>query len=460
VNVYSEERKQMSDNDHSLLEEAKQRHAESVARLDELNTRIKALPDDASTDEVEFLRASFEKEKGTAKRWAEAVERTGVILDARNAVRPQNADDPDAKPQRIEVKEPLTYRQNGPHSFFRDQFAAAQGDGEAAMRLQRHSQEMRVEMRDLSGAATAGGEFVPPTYLNDQWITLARSGRVTANLMQSRQLPPNTMTIHFPVLSTGSATAVQASPNSGVQETDPVTADYSIPVVTIAGQVDMSRQLFERSTPGMDEIVFADLAADYATKLNVQVISGAGTTGYATGLRTVSSIISVAYTDSSPTVAELYPKIASAWSQIATGLYRNADAIVMHPRRWAMFQGAVDSTGRPLASAEAPMNAIARGRAVVTEGLAGSIQGLPVYVDPSIPTNLGSNTREDVILVLRTSEMYLYEEGAPRTRVFEDVGSNTITIRLQLFGYFAFAGGRYPSAIATIGGTGMDPPTF
>lgn len=132
----------------------------------------------------------------------------------------------------------------------------------------------------------------------------------------------------------------------------------------------------------------------------------------------------------------------------------------MHPRRWAFFQGAVDSSGRPLASAEAPQNAIARGQGVVSEGLAGSMMGLPVYVDPNIPTNLGSNTREDLILVLRTAEMILWEEGAPRTRVFESVGSNTLTVRLQVFGYFAFAAGRYAGAIATIGGTGLDPPTF
>ena len=444
----------------TLLDEARQKHAEALERLSEWDARIQATPDESPAEEFEYLRGAFEKTKDEVRRWAETVERQEVITTARQTVKPQGADDPGAKPERIEVKEPLTYRQNGPHSFFKDQYDASQGDPEAQQRLHRHAAEMRVELRDLSTATTAGGEFTPPLYLTNEWITLARAGRVTANLMQNRPLPGGTMAIHLPALTTGGATAIQASENAAVQETDPVTADYSVPVCTIAGQVDMSRQLFDRSQPGMDEIVFADLAADYNTKLNIQVISGAGSGGQATGIRTVASTNSVTYTDSSPTVGELYPKIADAWSQISTGLYRNADAIVMHPRRWAFFQGAVDSAGRPLASAESPSNAVARGGAVVTEGLAGSVQGLPVYVDPSIPTNLGTNTREDVILVLRTAEMYLYEEGAPRTRVFESVGSNTLTVRLQLFGYFAFAGGRYAEAIAKIGGTGMDPPTF
>jgi hypothetical protein len=153
--------------DQSLLEEAKQKHAESVARLDEINARIKALPDDAPTDEVEFLRASFEKETATSKRWAEAAERTEIIQTVRSAVKPQNSDAgvPDATP-RIEVKEPLTYRKLGDHHFFIDVARSKlQGDVGASERLQRHAAEMRVEMRDISNTAGAGGEFVPPLYL-------------------------------------------------------------------------------------------------------------------------------------------------------------------------------------------------------------------------------------------------------------------------------------------------------
>jgi HK97 family phage prohead protease len=89
----STERKAMIEHDQSLLDEAKQKHAESVARLDEINARIAALPDDAPTDEVEFLRASFEKETAKAKRWAEHAERTEITMSARQALRPQNSDD-------------------------------------------------------------------------------------------------------------------------------------------------------------------------------------------------------------------------------------------------------------------------------------------------------------------------------------------------------------------------------
>lgn len=455
----------MSTADVSLLEEAKEKHAESVARLDELNARIKALPDDAATDEVEFLRASFKKEEETAKRWAEAVDRTQIIMDARTAVKPQPADDPEAKPQRVEVKEPLTYRKNGPHRFFLDQLRVQKGDPEAAERLKRHMLEMRVEIgdkidaerRDITTTAGAGGEFVPPLWLTNQWVELLRAARPTADAVQSFPLPPGTNSINLPKLSGGGATAVQSSENSGVQETDPTTTSVTAAVQTIAGQIDMSRQLFEFSNPGMDEILFRDLARDYATKLDIAVLSGAVTN--AKGLRNVASINTVTYTDSTPTPAEAWPKITDAIQRI-TSAFLNPDTIVMHPRRAAFFLAATDTTGRPLFNAGAPQNAMGEISGTVANGFAGGLQGMRVVIDPNIPTNVGTNTREDVIIVFDSNQVYLWEEGAPRSRVFEDVGSGTLTVRLSVYGFYAFMAGRYPSGISVITGTGFDPPTF
>jgi HK97 family phage major capsid protein len=455
----------MSDHDRSLLETASRKHEESTARLDELRARITAAaenPDAVDEDELAFLRASFDAEEKRNKMWADSVTRTQVTLDARQSVRPQEADDA-PKPQPVTTKEPLTYRkaaEGGQHSFFKDQLAGQAGDYAAQQRLQRHMSEMRVEMRDLTTTDTAGGDFVPPLYLQSRWVELRRAGRVTADLVANEELPPGVDTINLPKLSTGAAVAIQASENSGVQETDPVTASVSAGVKTIAGQVDMSRQLFDRSNPGFDEIVMRDLVRDYDTKLDIQVISGSGLSGQAKGIRNVSSINTVTWTDASPTAGELYTKIADAVQRIASGMFGYPDAIVMHPRRWGMLLGAVDTAGRPLINAEAGQNALAGGVAGTAEGRVGSMQGLSVYVDANIPTNIGTNTREDVILVLASQELILFENGTPSTRVFESVGSGTLTVRISLWNYFAFVSERYPAAISVITGTGLEPPTF
>jgi HK97 family phage major capsid protein len=442
---------------NTLLEEARQKHAEALERLSEWDARIQALPDDAKPEESEYLKGAFEKTKDEVRRWAETVERQEVITTARTAVKPQEADNPNARPQKVDIKEPLTYRKNGPNSFFRDLRDANRGDLEAQQRLQRHASEMRVELRDISSTAGAGGEFIPPLWLNSQWVELLRAARPTADAVTRFDLPEGTNSINLPRLATGAGTAIQTADNAAVQETDPTTNSVSAGVKTIAGQVDMSRQLFEFSQPGLDEVLFRDLARDYATKLDIQVLSGSGAAGQALGIRNVAGINTV--TAGTATVAAVWPKITDAIQRITSG-YLNPDTLVMHPRRAGFFLGALDSQNRPLFNAGAPVNAMGDISGNVANGFAGGIQGMRVVIDPNIPTNVGAGTNEDVMIVFDSSQVYLWEEGAPRTRVFEDVGSGTLTVRLSTYGFFAFMANRYPAGISVITGAGLVPPTF
>jgi HK97 family phage major capsid protein len=457
----------VSDHDVTLLEDAKKKHEESTTRLEEIRSRITGAaenPDAVDADELAFLRASFDAEEKRNQLWADAVTRTEVTLTARAAMKPQKADEPNQPAQRVEVKEPLTYRspkEGGQHSFFHDLRASNLGDDAARDRLNRHASEMRVEKRDLTSTAGAGGEFIPPMWLMDRWIPLLRSSRAIADSLTQLDLPSGAMSISLPKLSGGTATAIQASENAAIQETDATTTSVTANVRTIAGMQDLSTQLFEIPQPGLDEILFRDLARDYATKLDVQVISGSGSSGQLLGLRTVSGINTVAYTDASPTAGEAYPKLASAISSV-TSAYMTADTIAMHPRRWAWFLSAVDTAGRPLFSPNAgnAQNAMGTGSNTTSNGEAGNIMGLRVIVDPNLPTNIGAGTNEDVVLVYDSSQIFLWEEGAPRTRVFEDIGSGTLTVRLRVHGYVALMANRLPTAISVISGTGLVAPTF
>ena len=454
----------MSDHDRSLLEEAQRKHEESTNRLEELRARITSAaenPDAVDADELAFLKSSFDQEEKRNKMWADAVTRTKVTLDARAAMKPQETDNGKADPSpKIEVKEQLVYQRGGEHSFFRDLRAAAGStpDPAAQERLQRHASQMRVEMRDINSTANTGGEFVPPLYLQDQWIPLLRAKRPTADAVTNLPLQAGTMSYNLPKLTGGGATAIQASENAGVQETDPTTNIVTATVKTVAGQIDVSRQLFEFSNPGIDEILFRDLASDYATKLDVQVLSGSGSSGQALGIRNVSGINSIA-AGSTATAVALWPKISSAISSI-TSAFMTADTIVMHPRRVAFWAAALDGSNRPFFNAISPYNAMGNLDQAQANGAAGNIQGLRIVADPSIPTNVGTNTNEDVMIVFDSSQLYLWEEGAPRTRVFEDVGSGTLTVRLSCYGFFAFMGNRLPAAISVVSGSALAPPTF
>jgi hypothetical protein len=99
---------------------------------------------------------------------------------------------------------------------------------------------------------------------------------------------------------------------------------------------------------------------------------------------------------------------------------------------------------------------------VAPEALVGSVQGLPVLLDANLPTNRGTGTNEDVALVVRTADLFLFEEnsGPPRLRVLQEVLSGVLGVRLQAYSYAAFTAQRHPGSVSVISGTGMVTPVL
>lgn len=351
------------------------------------------------------------------------------------------------------TSEPDIYHRHGRHSFvvdlYRSQMLGGVGFPDSVERLQRHSAFM-AEQRDASVASFGG--LIPPQYLVDEFAPLARAGRPFSNSIRLLPLPADGTSFTIPRGTTGTSTDEQSSEGDAVSETDYDETDLTFALRTIAGAQDVSRQSLERGH-NIDLIVFADLAADYAVKLNVKNITATlGTSG----------VESVTYTDASPTLPELHPKIADAVQRVNALRFMPATAIWMHPRRWGWMTAQVDSTGRPLVSTNAPQNPMGVGQAAAYGQVVGEMLGLPVITDASIPTNLGSGTNEDVIIVGRAPDAILWEEdgGAPKELRFEATQAKKLTVELVAYGYSAFTAGRYPKAFAKIGGTGLVTPTF
>jgi HK97 family phage major capsid protein len=362
------------------------------------------------------------------------------------------------------TNEPLTYTREsaqGPdkRSFFSDAYRAQyMFDRQAADRIARHCREMEIESRDVGTPAMGG--LIPPQYLLDQFAPLVYAGRPVANAVANLPLPSTGMTLDIPRGTTGTAVDVQAAENTALVEQDYDETTLTVPVITIGGQQDVSRQSLERGN-GTDQIIFADLVSNYAVKVDQEVIAGDGAGGDALGILNTSGINAVTYTDASPTLAELWPKIADGIARVQAGRYLPPTAIFMHPRRWAMMSSALDSTGRPLINTTSPQNAVGIGDALKYGQVVGSIQGVPVITDGNIPVNLGVGTNEDVIIIARTSDCLLFENSTvPRELRFEETLAGQLTVKLVVYGYMAFTAGRYPKGITTITGTGLITPTF
>lgn len=348
--------------------------------------------------------------------------------------------------------EARTYRAGGEHSFIADAYAAQfNNDFSAKDRLARHMNEEKVERRDVTSANFAG--LVVPQYLTELAAPFARAGRPTADAARKHQLPPAGLTLNISKVTTGSAVAQQTE-GAAVQETNMDDTLLTINVRTYAGQQNVSRQALERGT-GIDSLVMADLVSAYHTTLDAAVLTQMNSD--------ISQVIT--YTDASPTVAELYPKLLDAVQRIQTTFFGGPNVIIMHPRRLAWILAAVDSTNRPLAvpTVNGPMNAVAVGSGSVVYGNSGySIAGLPVITDANVITNNGAGTNEDLIYIGNTQELHLWEEGSgePMMLRFEQPKGAELDVQMIVYGYSAFTANRYPNAWAYIGGTGLVTPTF
>jgi HK97 family phage major capsid protein len=395
----------------------------------------------SALDEVRSLDEQIKNHSELEKRSAEASE-----------LRKEKKFDVAVAPTVVK-SEARTYAPQAATSFLKDAYSAQFNNDFAAQgRLARHMQEEQIERRDVTSAAFAG--LMVPQFLTDLAAPFARAGRVTADLARKHELPAQGLTLSISKVTTGSATALQTE-GAAVQETNMDDTKLDLTVKTFAGMQNVSRQALERGT-NIDSLVMADLVSSYNTVLNTAVVAellaSAGQT--------------VTYTDASPTVAELYPKLVDAVQKVQTTFFAGPNVMIMHPRRLAFILAAVDGQSRPLAvptPSSSGQPAYAYGSGAVQYGNSGySILGLPVYTDATVDTAQGASTNQDTIYIGNTQELHLWEQGSgePMMLRFEQPKGSELDVQMIVYGYSAFTANRYPNAWAQINGTGLVTPTF
>jgi HK97 family phage major capsid protein len=456
----------------TLVEMLRAKQEADKRELTELTS--KEATDFSAEDEARAvaLADSISARQGEIDKAAEAETRAAAAAEA--AVQNGETGKEERIAPAVVTKEERTYTAQkdaqGQASFFSDSFRAREmGDTNARERLERHAREVAVEGENVSQRATTTTSFaglVVPQYLVDQAGLVARAGRPFANTCTRLPLPEQGMVFYIPMGTTGAETAVQATQNTSVQNTDQVWADVQVNVQTIAGQQDVSRQSLERGTPGIDALIYMDLAASYAVQLDTRCITATGTG--TKGIQNAGGTQATAF-GAAATVGTLYTKIAGGVNSILTLRYLPPTHILMHPRRWAWILGTVDSSLRPLVVpvAQGPNNEVASQNGSPDYGqVVGFLQGLPVVTDANVPTAVGSGP-EDLVFVYRNQDTLLWEEGdgLPRQLRFEETLGNQLTVKLVVYGYAAFTAERYTKGVSIIGGNatvgnGLVAPTF
>lgn len=338
------------------------------------------------------------------------------------------------------------------------------GDLEAEQRLNRHMQEERVERGAQLQRAAGTGAFaglVVPQYLTEMYAPALSNLAPFADACNKHDLPDSGMTVNISRITTGTSVALQASENTSVSNTDIDDTLLTENVQTAAGQQTLSRQAIERGT-GVESVVMDDLFRRYAATKDSTLINQA-----TTGLDAVS--VANAYTDGTPTAAEMWPKLLGAAGSVETALLGmgSAKVALMHPRRWYWLQSQLTTSFPMFAQPGIPGNASGVNLgAQYGSGARGILpSGLVVVTDANIATTftagVGTGGTEDKIYVVDTDECHLWED--PNAPVFiraEQAAAASLGVLLVLYGYFAYSFRRFANSVQNISGTGLAAPTF
>ncbi len=402
------------------------------------------------------------------------------------------------------VREPDIYAATSPHSWLRDLAAVTASYSapgvdfvQARDRLSRHAtfeQRKRLERaqkragkaaatgargdgqggafvsyggslpqeRDLSLTAGAGGEWSPPIWLLDKFASIARTAAPLLKAIPSAPLPEAIQQVFLPRTTAANNPQPQGAENTNPPDFWNSTDEISCEIVTISGILPMSTQFWERA-PGIDGYLVNDFAEAYAASVESQIVSGTGTDGQLLGwlnlpTNTVDGVPganAISYTSTTPTTAGIVAAIGQAAAAVGNTRLRPADCVVLTPERYSWLASFPDGSGDVAAMRPGT------GRIGGDTRSWGPIAGLPAFQDAAIPQNLGSSGDQDAICVARAADSLLLEADPLFTVMVDTVGGpEQLTVLAQYHAYLAFFANRYPSAIATVTGTGLSRSTL
>lgn len=426
-----------------------------------------SLEKDGATEELLTRSDELKKEIELVQRSIKAVEEAAAVKAASEARSEITKADTVNAPKNVEVREVSPYGRDANVSWINDVLNVRSGEdkGEAQERLARHytsqkdMQSAAIAQRAYSSTTTTeGGYLVAPAYLQQDFVALVAAGRVTADLCKKVPLPEKTNSVYIPTGTGATAVAVHTQ-NNALTETSATFGQVNAVVKRVGGAASIPMFLMDRSLPGVDQVVMDDLAKQLAIKID-DIVLDQNDTGMK-GILRESSTGSATATAGTAVFADIWPALVNAYSDVSSGIYQAPNAIVMHPRRWAWLASLRDSDTRPLISSLNPQNTPGAFNGILNQGAGGgvmptgSLLGVPVYLDSRIPTNLGTGTDEDRIIVGKFDEAWLME-SQPKFGISMDAEFLKDQAILKVIQDVAFTCATKPAAFSIVGGTALN----
>jgi HK97 family phage prohead protease len=260
---------------------------------------------------------------------------------------------------------------------------------------------------------TTNPAFSPVQYVSSVIDTSVMSRPTIDALGGARALAPSGMTVSHPKITTN-ATISTVAEGASTAATQIVSSYVNATVVKLAGTQIYSTELLDRSDPSFYSAMYENCLRAYAKASDAAVIAEIVSGG-------------TQATSQAATIAGLQAYVAQAAPAVYAASGETATAFIAGTSVWSLLIGSLDTTGRSIFNAAAPMNANGQS---TPRGLRGDMMGLDLWVDQ----NMVSTTIDDCAFIVNPMSIAIYE--SPKLTLSVNVVA-TGEISTMLYGYFA-----------------------
>jgi len=276
------------------------------------------------------------------------------------------------------------------------------------------NEDSRQYVAAANDSFTTNPAFSPVSYVRD--ITSATTGlRPTIDACGgARALAGFGMTVSIPKITTNTTSEVVAEGGDTTGTTQMTSAYVNATVQKISSYNVYSLELLERSDPSFYDALLRNIYDSYAVASDAAVIAEITSGGTQATTQAATSAGIIAY-------------VAQAVPAAYNGTKKLPNAYIAGTSQWGLLMGATDTTGRPIYTANQPMNA---GGSAAPTSLRGNVLGLDLYVDP----NMVSTTIDDSAFIVSPGAIGIYE-SPQATLQLNSTGTGEISI--LYYGYLA-----------------------
>ena len=300
-----------------------------------------------------------------------------------------------------------------------------------------------VETRAGATSSTIAG-FTTPEYLIEDYAIYRTPSMSFTDQTTKLPLTPYGLQINVPSFTSPSTNGQQTAENQGVVVTSPAGLNIPVNLVTVAAQVPISQQLFDRgglSGLAFDKIILAQILQNQDAAVDAYVINQATANAYTT---TWSSSATIANFLGDLGLARAGLADTAGTRMVATHLFTTTD-------QFSYWSSQTDSTsGVPFIQPDSSAIVLAeqtgdpKWHSWTGVHIAGSLLW---HTDDNIPAS-GANTQ---LLVCRPKEIYTFD-GQNLAFAYEETAAQNLTVQVGMRTYVG-AVARFPKAVASITGT-------